>query len=89
MGYPLLLGFWQRLKMSSTLLCPNLPMLRPPKPYSSPVAKVIAQYSASALDLATTSYFLLFQDIRLFPMSTQYLEVECLSEGKLVQSASQ
>ena len=52
------------------------------------VAKAIAWYSASALNLATTSCFLLFQDIKLPPMNTQYLDVECLSVGELAQSAS-
>ena len=55
---------------------------------SSHVAKSIARYSALALDLATTSCFLLFQDIRLPPINTQYLEVERLSEvaGKSMTS---
>ena len=55
---------------------------------SSHVAKAIARYSASALDLATTCCFLLFQDIRLPPMKTQYPEVERLSVGEPAQSAS-
>src|SRR5579862_5093367 len=55
---------------------------------SSHVARVIARYSASALDLATTSCFLLFQDIRLPPIKTQYPEVERLSVGEPTQSAS-
>ena len=55
---------------------------------SSHVARVIAQYSASALDLATTSWFLLFQDMRLPPIKTQYPEVESLSVGEPAQSAS-
>ncbi|KAJ9683175.1 hypothetical protein PVL29_002267 [Vitis rotundifolia] len=55
---------------------------------SSHVAKAIARYSASALDLATTSCFLLFQDIRLPPIKTQYPEVERLSVGEPAQSAS-
>ena len=50
---------------------------------SSHVAKTIAQYSASTLDLATTSCFLLFQDIKLPPMNTQYLDVERLFVGEL------
>ena len=37
---------------------------------SSHVARVIARYSTSALDLATTSCFSLFQDIRLPPIKT-------------------
>ena len=55
---------------------------------SSHVAKVIARYSALALDLATTSYFLFFQDIKLPPMNTQYPDVERLSVSKPAQSAS-
>ena len=55
---------------------------------SSHVAKAIAQYLASALDLTTISCFLLFQDIKLPPIKTQYLEVERLSEGEPAQSAS-
>ena len=46
------------------------------------VAKVIARYSASALDLATTSCFLLFQDIKLPLMNTQYPDVESLYVGE-------
>ena len=49
---------------------------------SSHVAKVIARYLASALDLATTSCFLLFQDIKLPQMNTQYPDVERLSVGE-------
>ena len=49
---------------------------------SSHVAKVIARHSASALDLAATSCFLLFQDIKLPPIKTQYPEVERLSKGE-------
>ena len=55
---------------------------------SSHVAKVIAQYSISALDLATTSSFLLFQDIKLPPINTQYPDVEHLSVGEPAQSTS-
>ena len=55
---------------------------------SSHVVKVIVRYSASTLDLATTSCFLLFQDIKLPPIKTQYPEVERLSEGEPAQSAS-
>ncbi|BAU03137.1 hypothetical protein VIGAN_UM017800, partial [Vigna angularis var. angularis] len=56
---------------------------------SSQVADAIALYSASALDLATTLCFLLFQDIRLPPIETQYPEVDLLSEGEPTQSASE
>ena len=49
---------------------------------SSHVAKVIAQYLALALDLATTFCFLLFQDIKLPPMNIQYPDVERLSVGE-------
>ena len=49
---------------------------------NSHVAKVIARYSASALDLAITSCFLLFQDIKLPPMNKQYPDVERLSMGE-------
>ena len=55
---------------------------------SSHVARVITRYSASALDLVTTSYLLLFQDIRLPPIKTQYPEVERLFVGEPAQSAS-
>ena len=55
---------------------------------SSYVAKAIARYLASELDLTTTSCFLLFQDIKLPPMNTQYLDVERLSVGEPAQSAS-
>ena len=55
---------------------------------SSHVAKAIAQYSASALELATTSCFLLFQDIKLPPMNTQYPDVERLFVGEPAESAS-
>ena len=47
------------------------------------VARAIARYSVSGLDLAIKCCFLLFQDIRLPPMKTQYLEVERLSVGEL------
>ena len=56
---------------------------------SSQVATVIALYSASALDLATTFCFLLFHETRFPPTDTQYPEVERLSMGDYVQSASQ
>lgn len=55
---------------------------------SSHVDKTIARYSALALDLAIASCFLLFQDIRLPPIKTQYPEVERLSVGESVQSTS-
>ena len=55
---------------------------------SSHVAKAITQYLASALGLATTSCLLLFQDIRLPQIKTQYPEVERLSVGESAQSAS-
>ena len=59
------------------------------QPYmSSDVAKTIARYLASTLDVATTSCFLLFQDIKLPPMNTQYLDVEHLSVGELAQFAA-
>ena len=45
---------------------------------SSQVAEAIALYSASALDLATTFCFLLFQEIKLSPIETQYSEVDIL-----------
>ena len=51
------------------------------------VASTIARYSASALDLATTFCFLLFHDIKLPPIKTQYPEVERLSEGEPTQFA--
>jgi len=44
-------------------------------------------YSASALDLAITC-FLLFQDIKLPPIETQYPEVDLLSDGDPAQFAS-
>ena len=55
---------------------------------STHVVRAIARYLASTLDLATTCCFLLFQDIRLPPMKTQYPEVERLSVGEPTQSAS-
>ena len=55
---------------------------------SSHVAKAIARYLASVLDLAITSCFLLFQDIKLPPMNTQYPNLERLSVGEPAQSAS-
>ena len=61
------------------------------KPYFSSslhVAKAITQYLASTLDRATISCFLLFQDIKLPPINTQYLKVERLFVGESAQSAS-
>ena len=55
---------------------------------SSHVIRAIARYSASVLDLTTTSCFLLFQDIRLPLIKTQYPEVERLSVGEPAQFAS-
>ena len=52
---------------------------------SSHVAKAIARYSTSILDPAN---FLLFQDIKLPPMNTQYPDVERLSVGEPAQSSS-
>ena len=50
---------------------------------SSHVVKVIVRYSVSALDLATTSCFVLFEDIKLPSMNTQYHDVERLFMGEL------
>ena len=52
------------------------------------MAEIVALYSAFALDLATTLCFLLFQEIKLPPMETQYPDVDLLSEADLAQSAS-
>ena len=52
------------------------------------VAQAIARYTALALDMATTSCFLLFQDIKLPSMTTQYPDVERLSVGEPAQSTS-
>ena len=49
---------------------------------SSHVDKAITQHSASALDLTTISCFLLFQDIKLPSMNTQYPDVERLFVGE-------
>ena len=49
----------------------------------SHVDKAIARYSVSTLNLATTSYFLLFEDIKLPSMNTRYPDVEHLSVGEL------
>jgi len=43
---------------------------------SSKVVEAIVLYYAFALDLATTLCFLLFQEIKLSPMETQYAKVE-------------
>ena len=53
---------------------------------SSHVAKAIAQYSTSTLDLDATSCFLLFQDIKLPPINTQYPDKERLFVGELAQT---
>ena len=54
---------------------------------SSHVIEPIARYLALALDQATTS-FILFQDIKLPPMNTQYPGVERLFVGEPALSAS-
>jgi len=56
---------------------------------SSQVAEAITLYFASTLDLATTCCFLLFQEIKLSPIRTQYPEVDILSDGDPAQSASE
>jgi len=56
---------------------------------SSQVAEAMTLYSAFGLDFATTFCFLLFQEIKLPPMETQYLDVGLLSEGDPTQSASE
>jgi len=48
---------------------------------SSQVAKAITLYPASTLDLAIACCFLLFQEIKLSPIWTQYPEVDLLSDG--------
>jgi hypothetical protein len=53
------------------------------------VAAVIARYSASALDLATTDYFLLFQVTKFPPTNMQKPKVDLLSIGLPAQSASE
>jgi len=55
---------------------------------NSQVAEVIALYYAFELDLATTLCFLLFQEIKLPPMETQYSNVRLLSDEDPTQSAS-
>lgn len=49
---------------------------------SSHIVTDIAQYSSSALDFATIFYLLLFQEMRLPPIRTQYHEVDLRSLGK-------
>jgi len=56
---------------------------------SSQAVEAIALYSASTLDLTTTLCFLLFHEIKLPPMETQYLDVDLLSEGDPAESASE
>jgi len=55
---------------------------------SSQIAEAITLYYVSALDLATTLCFLLFQEIKLSPMETQYPEVDLLSDRDTTQSTS-
>lgn len=55
---------------------------------SSVVALATALYSASADDLATTFYFLLFHITRLPPSVMQYPNVDLLSDNDLAQSTS-
>jgi len=50
---------------------------------------VIVMYYASALDLATTFCFLLFQDIKLPQTRTRYPKVEHLSLGDPTKSMSE
>jgi hypothetical protein len=52
------------------------------------VAAAIALYSASALDLATTACFLLFQVTAFPPTNMQKPVVDFLSSGLLTRSAS-
>lgn len=54
---------------------------------SSQVVVAIAWYFASALDFATTFFFLLFHEIKLSQTKTQYPEVDLLSKGEPVQFA--
>src|SRR5436190_23406457 len=49
----------------------------------------MAMYSASAVDRATTSCFLLRQDTEFPPTNMQYPDVDLLLSTQLVQSASQ
>ena len=48
-----------------------------------------ALYSLSAIDLATTDCFLLFQETRFPPTNMQYPDVDFLSSAQLAQSESQ
>ena len=50
---------------------------------NSHVANAIAQYSTSVVNLATIVCFLLFLDVRLLSMKTQFPEVYQRFEGKL------
>jgi len=52
---------------------------------SSQVVEAITLYFATELNLATTFCFLLFQEIKLSPIKTQYPEVELLSDGDHAQ----
>jgi hypothetical protein len=49
----------------------------------SQFTNAVAIYSTSTLNLATAFCFLLFKDIKLPPVSTQYLEMDCLSMGRI------
>jgi len=53
------------------------------------VIETITLYYASPLDLTTTFCFLLFQEIKLSPIQTQYPKVDLLSKGEFVQSTSE
>jgi len=53
------------------------------------VVEVITLYSVFTLNLVITFCFLLFQEIKLSPMETQYPEVDLLSKGDLAQSTSE
>ena len=53
---------------------------------SSQVTKAMALYFAYALDLVTILCFLLFQEIKLPPMETQYSDVDLLSARDPAQS---
>ena len=56
---------------------------------TSQLAKAIALYSASALDLATTFCFFVFQETGEFPNIIQNPEVDLLEKAQLAQSESQ
>ena len=56
---------------------------------TSQVVKARALYSASAVDLATTDCFFVFQEIGEDPRRTQKPVVDLLVEGQLAQSLSQ